>query len=149
MTCFTPDKEAACGINKEGSQISLWEHTIYNPSGTIFAIYYTRPGSVGIFDASDYDVSSGGCSTPDPDVEIRELCETLADGTIVQFERHIITRFMPDGTPIVPNVINNYLMDGTVYTVVDENNVGKCECVDKDPVGLITDFADLGGGGGK
>lgn len=52
------------------------------------------------------------------------LCETLADGTQVKFVR---IKSLDASTGVV-SVVGDYLPDLTPYVVVDEANVGECDC---------------------
>lgn len=59
---------------------------------------------------------------PHNTVDRFRFCERLADGTVVEFNRVIVTN-STTGASISTTDTN---LDGTAYTVVDENNVSEC-----------------------
>jgi len=59
---------------------------------------------------------------PQNKVDRFRFCERLADGTVVEFNRVVVTN--PTSGATISTTDTN--LDGTPYTVVDENNVSEC-----------------------
>lgn len=136
----------ACWTKADGTKASIKEMSIFDCEGKPSGAYYHEAGSPETpLDTSSGSVVVGACVVAAPDVEWKQFCEELADGTTAKFLRRLTTHFDANGDPIDPISTSDFEIDGkTAYTVVDESKVDECDgCVPDAPVGLITDLAAL------
>lgn len=140
--CRSQAVAPACFTNAAGAQSSIYQHTVYNPSGAVFATYYLDSAGA-VVDTSVGTVTAGACSVASPDVEWVELCDVATDGTVTPFIRRSVTSFAADGSVIDPVQVDDFETDKvTAYTV--GGVVGDCAtCPDEAPLGLITDLTLL------
>lgn len=142
MSCRSTEKVVSCFTDATGVPSSVFANTVYDSNGAIIALYFTDTSGV-VIDTSTGTVVAGACPVAQPDVEWEQLCDVLADGTVVQFIRRSITRFDTSGDVLDPVEVSDFETDKvTAYTVVGV--VGDCDtCPDQAPLGLITDLTLL------
>ena len=142
MSCRDVETSPACFTDATGDQRGLVLHTVYE-SGVVIASYFTEGDGVTVVDTSTGTVAAGACPIAQPDVEWEELCDVLADGTVVPFLRRSVTRFDASGSVIDPVEVADFELDKvTAYTVA--GTVRACpECTSTAPLGLITDLTLL------
>lgn len=142
--CSEVSTVIGCQTTTAGVQTSVVIHYEYRvaTSGarTLHATRYTNPAGVPIVLAVGDVVTAGQCVAvvvPPPDVEILVMCDTQANGTIVEFVRRTLTSFTVGGVPTT--VVSDLTADfSTPY--VSTGTVGLCDsgCDAVAPVGLVT-----------
>lgn len=134
IACYSPPDPAA-------PRVSLVAHHVYSDTKKLIVIYFTDDAGA-VFDTSAGTVSFGECPVYPPDVEWEQLCDKLADGTIVEFMCRTITYFDTVGQPVDPPVVTTFEMD-KVTEYVPINPVDCSACCDDAVVGVITDLSVL------
>ena len=83
LACFTPTDVTL-------PKVGITAHYVYDANKATVGVYYTDTTGA-IFDISAGTVALGACPIFQPDVEWEQLCDKLADGTIVEFFLRSIT----------------------------------------------------------
>jgi len=113
MNCTELATAQVCYTAPDGTQQTLIAHYEYGKNEnnvTILAsTIYTDAEGVPV-DTSAGSIKAGAAPVPVPDVEWEDRCDTLADGTTVDFICRVITTFNADGT-VASTQTDNFELD--------------------------------------
>lgn len=141
--CRDETVSISCYTDALGVSTSVFANHIYDANGQLIALYYTDAAGVTL-DTSAGTVNAGECPVAQPDVEWMQLCDILADGTVIQFVCRTITSFNSDGSVIEPSQVATFEPDKVTPYVV-AGTIGDCDtCGPEASLGLITDLTVLG-----
>lgn len=147
--CINTAPVAVCFTAENGTKQSLVGHVLYEQGVAIGQAFTTADDTETIVDVTGGTITAGACPVFQPDVEFEQLCDVLADGTIVQFICRTITSFDANGDVVDP-VATAYFELDKVTPYVIAGTVEKCndECEPVGSMGTITAWAQLRATGG-
>lgn len=140
MDCTTVTTEAVC-FDDGAAKASLVAHYEYGKDAAgdlvLVATRFTEADGVTVVDTSAGTVTVGACVVAPPDIEILKLCDTLADGTVVEFLRVVRVQF--DANGVQTTTTSDTALDGTTSYVI-AGTVGSCgqDCDAAVPRGVLT-----------
>lgn len=102
----------------------------------IVATRYTEADGTPI-DTTGGTVTPGACALLPSDVEILDMCDVQADGTIIEFKRRTITTFDSTGAPTT--TVSDWLLDFSAeYTPTGTVGVCNEDCDPSTAEGVLT-----------
>lgn len=143
MQCSDNTTATVCYTDGAGARQSLVAHYQYGPGATagsvvLVATRYTDAAGVPV-DTSAGVVAAGACPVAPPDVEWEQLCDVLANGTVVEFMRRSVTSFDASGAVIDPVAVTDFALDKvTAYAVAGTVENCQTECEPATAQGVLT-----------